>query len=197
MSEPRDSLRGRFLVAVSSLRDPNFHRTVILVCEHGPEGALGLVVNRPTELKVAEVLEDMEIRWGGPAQAPSWFGGPVQPQVGTVLFAPPQENGGGPAVEGATPVAAGITLTQHAGDLGRLAPGPPERFRLLLGYAGWGEGQLKEEILRNDWLTAPVNADLVFAETPEDAWTGALRSVGVDPSILPSWSTPGGDGNAN
>lgn len=192
---PADGLETPLLlVALPQVVDPFFYKSVVLLVHHGEEGSVGLIVNRPTELTVAEILSDMEIRWGGPDPVPSWFGGPVQPQIGTVLYSPSQEDGGGPVLEGATPVAAGVVLTQHVGDLGRLAPGPPTRFRLLLGYAGWGEGQLLEEILRNDWLTAPVDPDLVFAEAPEDAWTGALRSVGVDPATLPSWTSPGGDG---
>ena len=85
-----------------------------------------------------------------------------------------------------------IAITQHIGDLVRLAETPPDRFRLILGYAGWGAGQLIEEILRNDWLTAPVNNDLIFAPDPERIWSNALRSVGVDPAALPSFPAAGG-----
>jgi putative transcriptional regulator len=99
--------------------------------------------------------------------------------------------------EAATEVLPGIALTQHIGDLARLAETPPDRFRLFLGYAGWGSGQLIEEILRNDWLTAPVHTDLVFAADPEQAWAEALRSVGVDPAALPSWTPDGGGETTN
>ena len=74
-------------------------------------------------------------------------------------------------------------------DLGKLAHQPPEGLRLFLGYAGWGAGQLVQEILRDDWLIAPVREDLVFADEPDDVWEAALASVGVDPATLPSWST--------
>lgn len=164
--------------------DPFFHKSVVLLVHHDEEGSLGLIVNRPTELPVREILEGMEVPWLGRDGVMTHFGGPVQPQLGTVIFdAEPAE------VEAANVVAPGVLISQHVGDLGRLAAEPPERFRLLLGYAGWGEGQLLEEILRNDWLTAPVTAELVFAPG-EAAWTGALRSVGVDPASLPAW-TPG------
>jgi putative transcriptional regulator len=83
-------------------------------------------------------------------------------------------------------VIPGVALTQHVGDLSRLAEAPPQLFRLLLGYAGWGEGQLVQEILRNDWLTAPVRSELIFASDPETVWDQALRSVGVDPVTLPA-----------
>jgi putative transcriptional regulator len=122
----------------------------------------------------------------------AYFGGPVQPQLGTVLFAPEGVEG-----EAATEVLPGLALTQHIGDLTLLAEAPPDQFRLILGYAGWGAGQLMEEILRNDWLTAPARADLVFAVDPEQVWGEALRSVGVDPAALPSWTAPvPGDGEA-
>ena len=97
----------------------------------------------------------------------------------------------------ALPVSApGIALTQHIGDLSRLAEAPPDHFRLLLGYAGWGEGQLLEEILRNDWLTAPVSDELIFAPDPEQVWDAALRSVGSDPAALPSWMPGGSSGES-
>jgi putative transcriptional regulator len=184
------------LIAMPQVQDPFFHKSVVLLIHHSEEGSVGLIVNRPTELEVREILAGMELRWRGDEAAPTWFGGPVQPQIGTVLYAPAAD-GGDAGIEAALAVAAGVSVTQHVGDLGRLADAPPERFRLLLGYAGWGEGQLLEEILRNDWLTAPVDADLVFAGSPEEAWTGALRSVGVNPASLPSWTAAGGDGSAN
>jgi len=197
------------LIALPQVLDPFFRKSVVLLIHHSEEGSLGLIVNRPTGIPVRDILEGMEIAWGGEAAAMTHFGGPVQPQLGTVLFGTlaegtngPSGNGGGTGEDGpsaASEIASGISLTQHVGDLGRLAASPPERFRLFLGYAGWGEGQLLEEILRNDWLTAPVAAELVFGADPEEAWNGALRSVGVDPATLPSWTVQAGDdgGDAN
>ncbi len=120
----------------------------------------------------------------------AFFGGPVQPNLGTVLFAPLLAEGD--PEDTATEVIPGVALTQHIGDLSRLADAPPDQFRLILGYAGWGEGQLMEEILRNDWLTAPASSELIFAPDPEQIWGSALRSVGIDPAVLPSW-LPGRD----
>jgi putative transcriptional regulator len=182
------------LIAMPQVVDPFFHKSVVLLVHHDEEGSLGLIVNRATELPVREILEGMEVPWLGPEGVMTHFGGPVQPQLGTVLF----DGGAAAGIEAANEVAPGVMITQHVGDLGRLAEGPPERFRLLLGYAGWGEGQLLDEILRNDWLTAPVAADLVFA-AGEAAWAGALHSVGVDPASLPSWTpaTPDGGESAN
>lgn len=171
------------LLAMPQVQDPFFHRSVVLLVAHEDEGSFGFIVNRPTGIRVAEVLRGMELAWHGAEGEPAYFGGPVQTQLGTVLHADPQ-----PRAE----VVPGVSITQQADDLARLASAPPARFRLLLGYAGWGAGQLVEEILRNDWLTAPARGDLVFSPHPERLWSEALQEVGVDPESLPSW-TPGAD----
>jgi putative transcriptional regulator len=180
------------LMAMPQVLDPYFHRSVVLLLHHEAEGSFGFIVNRPTGIKVSEILKGMDVGWQGTDEAVAFFGGPVQPQLGTVLFAPVLPGigaGGDPGSEEdtATEIIPGLALTQHIGDLSRLAEAPPEELRLLLGYAGWGEGQLMEEILRNDWLTAPATSDLIFAPDPERIWDAALRSVGIDPANLPSW----------
>ena len=193
------------LLAMPQVLDPFFHRSVVLLVRHEDEGSLGFIVNRPTGIKVNEILKGMEVDWQGREDVVAYFGGPVQPNLGTVLFGPPSrppaptapkedsETGGDFVGEATSEVLAGVSLTQHVGDLSRLAESPPERFRLFLGYAGWGAGQLIEEILRNDWLTAPARGDLIFAPDPDRVWSAALESVGVDPATLPSW-TPSGNG---
>lgn len=196
------------LLAMPQVLDPFFHRSVVLLVRHEDEGSLGFIVNRPTGIKVNEILKGMEVDWHGREDAVAHFGGPVQPNLGTVLFGPasrppaPGADADAPAApagagdfegEATSEVLAGVSLTQHIGDLSRLAESPPERFRLFLGYAGWGSGQLIEEILRNDWLTAPARGDLIFAPDPDRVWSAALESVGVDPATLPSW-TPSGNG---
>jgi putative transcriptional regulator len=177
------------LMAMPQVLDPFFHRSVVLLLHHEDEGSFGFIVNRPTGIKVSEILKGMDVGWQGRDEAMAYFGGPVQPQLGTVLFAPLLMAAA--AEDTATEVAPGIALTQHIGDLSRLAEAPPDHFRLLLGYAGWGKGQLMEEILRNDWLTAPVSGELIFAPDADRVWDTALRSVGIDPAALPSWM-PGG-----
>ena len=180
------------LLAMPQVQDPFFHKSVILLLAHEDEGSFGFIVNRPTEMKVAEVLEGLELRWGGNAESRAFLGGPVQPQLGTVLYGPP------PTSEADNPqVLPGVAITQQLSDLVGLASEPPPAFRLFLGYAGWGAGQLVEEILRNDWLTAPASAGLIFAPTPETAWEEALQSVGIDPGTLPSWTTANDEETAN
>ncbi len=179
------------LMAMPQVLDPFFHRSVVLLLHHEDEGSFGFIVNRPTGIKVSEILKGMDVGWEGGEEAVAYFGGPVQPQLGTVLFSPILEEND--PEDTATEIAPGLALTQHIGDLSRLAEAPPDQFRLLLGYAGWGEGQLMEEILRNDWLTAPVSSDLIFAPDAERVWDAALRSVGIDPAALPSWIPGGGN----
>jgi putative transcriptional regulator len=180
------------LVAMPQVLDPFFHRSVVLLVQHADEGSFGFIVNRSTGIRIQEILQGMEVGWQGACEVVAHFGGPVQPQLGTVLFSP------GPVeTEAATEVHPGISLTQHIGDLVRLAEAPPLQFRLFLGYAGWGAGQLLEELIRNDWLTAPVHADLVFAADPEQVWGEALRSVGVNPAALPSWTQSHGGETTN
>lgn len=178
------------LMAMPQVLDPFFHRSVVLLLHHEDEGSFGFILNRPTGIKVSEILKGMDVGWSGREETVAYFGGPVQPNLGTVLFAPVLPDGS--PEDTATEVLPGVALTQHIGDLSRLAEAPPEQFRLILGYAGWGEGQLMEEILRNDWLTAPASSELIFAPDPERIWDEALRSVGIDPAVLPSW-IPGRD----
>lgn len=177
------------LVAMPQVLDPFFHRSVVLLLRHEEEGSFGFIVNRATGIHIPEILKGMQVIWQGESEVVAHFGGPVQPQLGTVLFSP-----GEIETEAATEVFPGISLTQHIGDLATLAETPPEQFRLFLGYAGWGGGQLMEEILRNDWLTAPVRTELIFAPDPDEVWDATLRSVGVDPAALPSWTAPARDG---
>jgi putative transcriptional regulator len=195
------------LIAMPQVLDPFFHKSVVLLIHQDDEGSFGVIVNRRTDARLSEILDGLEIEWRGDEDARAFFGGPVQPQLGTVLF-PIGEAGRGsgpraapedaePAAQGgrtmdrldaAAECAPGVALTHHVADLGKLAAEPLGDLRLFLGYAGWGAGQLVEEILRDDWLLAPVRRDLVFSADPDGVWEEALRSVGVDPASLPSWS---------
>jgi putative transcriptional regulator len=182
------------LIAMPQVLDPFFQKSVVLLLHHDGEGSFGLILNRRTGLPVRDILSGMDIPWEGDAGAVAQFGGPVQPQLGTVLFV--DEPAADRKTEAANEVLGGVFLTQHVGDLGRLATAPPSGFRLFLGYAGWGAGQLVSEIQRNDWILAPVQPDLIFADDPDGVWNAALSSMGVDPDSLPAW-TPGGAGGAN
>ncbi len=189
MGESEDLKAPILLLAMPQVLDPFFYKSVVLLLQHQQEGSQGFIVNRPTGVKIAEILEDLEIPWLGDEGSLAFFGGPVQPQLGTLLFREEQ-----PMTESTRfEVCPGVALTQHLGDLESLAGKPPASFRLLLGYAGWGDGQLVKEILRNDWITAPVTTELLFSDEPDEVWQLAMESVGVDPASLPAW-TPQGDG---
>lgn len=191
MSRPDELSAPTLLVAMPQVLDPFFHRSVVLLVHHDDDGSFGFVVNRTAEISLADVLETMEIAADGD-DVPTWFGGPVQPQIGSVLcrrVAVPSET----TIE----IAPELFLTQDVGDLARLIRQPPEDLRLLLGYAGWGEGQLLEEILRNDWIVAPLDLDVIFDPAPESAWERALLAAGVDPTTLPAWTATVDEEQAN
>ncbi len=182
-----------FLIAMRQVVDPFFHRSVVLLLEHGEDGSFGLIVNRPTDVPMVQLLGGLGVSWGGPLDAATWFGGPVQPGVGTILYAGGAEEGG----EAAPEFAAGLHISRDIRALTRLASKPPAEFRLLLGYAGWGAGQLQQEIERNDWLIAPFDRSNLFARDSAQMWTRALESIGVRPESLPTWAMTGDDEKTN
>ena len=177
------------LLAMPQVVDPFFHKSVVLLVHHQDEGSLGFIVNRPTNVAVGDILDGLEITWNGDREQAVHFGGPVQPQLGTVIYRSETPE----ATESQQIIYDGVLMTQNIKDLASMAEKPPVLLRLFLGYAGWGDGQLMREILRNDWLMAPVDTDLVFGDPPEEVWDRALRSVGVDPAQLPTWTSDGSD----
>lgn len=182
------------LLAMPQVVDPFFRKSVVLLIHHQPQGSLGFIVNRPYGIQISEILEGLDI--APPEQAAeAFFGGPVQPHLGTVIYRKTAEDplDGEPRAE----VYPGIAMTQQISDLNHLLRRSPSSYRLFLGYAGWGSGQLVQEILRNDWLTAPVREDLIFADNCETVWDQALASVGIDPAQLPAWTSAGDDEEAN
>lgn len=194
MPEITESLEPPLLlIAMPQVVDPFFHRSVILLLEHARDGSFGLIVNRPTDVPVGEILSELEVSWGGDPEAPSWFGGPVQPNVGTVLYRGDDPIGIDTAVE----VAPGIRVSRDVRVLLGLIEHPPVQFRLILGYAGWGGGQLEQEIERNDWLIAPVDPGRLFTSHPAEMWEQTLGSIGVRPESLPSWTIPGDGETSN
>lgn len=162
-----DSLQGQLLIASPTLLDPNFKRTVVLVTEHTEEGAAGLVLNRPSPVEVAEVVPELE-ELGDGEQV--WVGGPVQTDAVLVLgeFSDPDDAAvplfgalGFPSLEEPEAVLSATT-----------------RRRVFAGYAGWGAGQLENELERDDWILEPAAADDPFTEAPESLWSDVLRRKG-------------------
>ncbi len=176
------------------LDDPNFARAVVLMIDHDDEGSFGLIINRPTELKVASLLEDLELPWRGHPDVAAWAGGPVMPTSGWVLHETSASAEQSPATrrrgleEGETvSVAPGVALSSSPEALALIAEDPPERTKFLLGYSGWGPGQLADEVARGAWLHADARPELLFDTPADEIWAGAVASLGIHPeSIVPA-----------
>lgn len=175
-----------FLIAMPQVVDPFFNRSVVLLLEHNSDGAFGIIVNRPLDLTIESVVSDLGIRWSGKGDAVVYLGGPVQPNAGITLFG--RALADDPSAE-SREIAPGLHLANDTETLKQLAVDVPEHFRLLVGYAGWGAGQLDDELARNDWLLAPLDSSLVFARDAANVWPKALESIGVRPESLPAWTT--------
>lgn len=178
-----DSLRNQLLVAMPSLDDDHFTQTVTLICEHNEQGALGLVVNRPTDLRLTDMLSHLGLEaahLGEDSQEVYW-GGPVQPERGFVLHTE------GDRWEATLPIGDGLYVTTSRDVLDALASGEgPSRYIVLLGYAGWDAGQLESEILHNAWLNVPVDQQILFSTPTTERWQAATRLSGVDFTQLSS-----------
>lgn len=162
-----ESLRGRLLVATPDLRDPNFSRTVVLMLEHGDDGALGVVLNRPIELSVADVLPD----WADLSSAPAclFVGGPVAPTAVIGLG-----RGGGPVFQ---PLFDGLGTLDLDLDPAAYAP-TMAGLRVFVGYSGWASGQLESELEAGGWLALDLLPDDPFSGDPSQLWARVLRRQG-------------------
>lgn len=181
MIDPSTNLTNQFLIAMPGLADPFFARTVAYLCQHGEEGALGIIVNRPSELTLADIMEQMEIEVQEPSigQIPVYFGGPVQPERGFILHEPVGR------WNSTLKVSDSISLTTSRDILEALGHGEgPKNILVALGYAGWGKGQLEREIGENSWLNAPADQSILFKQPVANRWKAAAELVGVDISLL-------------
>ena len=179
-----DSLRGQLLIAGATLPDPNFARTVVLVCEHSDEGALGLILNRPGELVVGEVAPELAELTGEEATIDS--GGPVQPDALLVLGEFEDASYAGMPVVGTVGLMGDRRRISDLVDVTR-------RARAFAGYAGWGPGQLDAELERDDWFVAPAGIDDIFDPDADELWSRVLGRKGghfrvvarmpIDPSV--------------
>lgn len=177
------SLHNHFLIAMPALADPNFAHTVTYMCEHNEEGALGIIINRPLELTLGEVLSHMQIEASASVDTtvPVFFGGPVQPERGFILHSPPGE------WSSSLSITDDIALTTSRDVITAIAHGEgPKRFLLALGYAGWGAGQLEQEMADNAWLSGPADPRLLFEAPVEERWEAAAALLGIDLHLLSS-----------
>jgi len=174
-------LEGQLLIAMPAMTDPRFERTVIYVCAHNAEGAMGLVVNKLfDQIDFDELLSQLEITPADPSpQMTIHFGGPVESQRGFVLHTAEYVGKGTVVVDDQVALTASLEILKE------LANGSgPKSTLLALGYAGWGPGQLEDEFGDNAWLHAPFDAALVFDGDIDTKWQRALHSIGVDLSTL-------------
>lgn len=175
-------LSGKILIAMPAMGDTRFEKSVILICSHSAEGAMGLILNKPLPgLKFGELLKQLKLSDGGPVRpVPVQFGGPVETGRGFVLHSDDWQD-----ADGTLLVQGGYGLTTTQSVLSELAAGRgPREALMVLGYAGWGEGQLEGEIARSDWLVGDPAPDLVFSDADAGKWTRALAGMGIDPLVL-------------
>src|SRR5438876_8186938 len=163
-----EAFRATLLLSMPQLQDPNFSKTVVLLCDYGPDGAFGLVLNRPTDMPASAMVRlEPPIERGN--DLPLWIGGPVEPERGWILL-------GDEPHEDFKFIRDGLFLSTSQSLLrGVLEANPAPRARIIAGYAGWGPGQLDEELAHSSWLMSDVDLDLVF-DTPADAmWETGIR----------------------
>ena len=173
------TLAPSLLLSMPQLIDPNFHKSVVLLCEHAPEGAFGLVVNRPSDISAAAAVR-LEPPLTNPNDLPLLIGGPVEPQRGWILTtrAPDDVEHRG--------VGAGLYLSASPVLLRRVltARPLPKRTHVLAGYAGWGSGQLEQEMRQNVWLVGEADPGLLFGDDHEHKWSAALARLGISADHL-------------
>jgi putative transcriptional regulator len=185
-NEPTACLANNFLIAMPSLADPNFSQTVTLVCEHNAAGAMGLIINRPTEVKLSDLFEHLELEISGnsPHEQVVFSGGPVQRDRGFVIHPPGEHHW-----ESTVRISDEVAITTSRDILAALARGEGPRSSLVaLGYAGWGAGQLEQEMAQNAWLSGPVDSQVIFATDSANRWRAAAANMGIDISLLSSES---------
>jgi putative transcriptional regulator len=176
-------LAGQILIAMPGMADPRFEKSVVLICAHSEEGAMGLIVNKPLEdLSFSGLLGHLNIPVATSGREISvHFGGPVERGRGFVLHSADWERQG----EGTMKVPGGLEMTATINVLEALAQGGgPGKALLALGYSGWGPGQLEAEIARNDWLTCEAREGVLFGADDGGKWSAALRGMGIDPLTL-------------
>ena len=181
-AQTQDRLDGKLLIAMPSMGDPRFQKSVIYMCAHSDEGAMGLIVNKPAhDLKFRDLLKQLDIETGvGGREIRVHFGGPVEHGRGFVLHSNDYDsNASTLRVDDAFGMTATIDILE---DISK-GDGPAQCL-LALGYAGWGPGQLEGELQANGWLTCEASPDIVFADTDADKWERALATLGITPSFL-------------
>jgi putative transcriptional regulator len=178
MATDPESLAPRFLIALPQLGDPNFHRSVVLVIEHGDAGSMGLVINRAAPLSLGELARGQSMKIAPGREGENVFvGGPVEPQRGFVLH-------NCETIEEKHEVVPGLYLSFTVDALQPLLQNPSTKLRFCLGYAGWGPKQLESEIAAGAWLCTEAEVAPTLEGEPDQLWDSTLRGMGLDPATI-------------
>jgi putative transcriptional regulator len=185
MSADRINLTNQFLIAMPGMADDTFAGAVVYLCEHTEKGALGLVINKPIDIKLGNLFEKVELSLDAQelAEQPVYFGGPVQTERGFVLH---EKSGAADGPYSSTlSIPGGLEMTTSKDVLEALSHGNgPKRLLVTLGYSGWGAGQLEDEIGRNGWLTVGASPEIIFDTPIEQRYDRAVSLLGIDPRML-------------
>ncbi|MFT4561049.1 MAG: putative transcriptional regulator [Gammaproteobacteria bacterium] len=174
-------LTNHFLIAMPSLDDPNFSKTVTYLCAHNDEGAMGIVINRPLEIELAEVFLQMNIEseLSDSDQQPVYLGGPVHRDRGFIIHRPATP------WESSIQVTNELALSTSRDILEAIGAGTgPQESLVALGYAGWGAGQLEQEMSQNAWLSGPASLEIIFNTPAEQRWQLAAEQMGVNMTAM-------------
>jgi putative transcriptional regulator len=181
------NLTNQFLIAMPGMGGDTFEGTVIYLCEHTENGALGLVINKPIDIKLKNLFEKVELNLdrGDISDSPVFFGGPVQTERGFVLHEQLDEEGG--HYSSSLKIPGGLEMTTSKDVLEALSHGAgPKRILVTLGYSGWGAGQLEDEMGRNNWINVNAQTDIIFDTPVEQRYDKALSLLGIDVRMLSS-----------
>lgn len=178
-------LTNQFLIAMPGMADDTFAGAVVYLCEHTDKGALGLVINKPIDIKLKNLFEkvDLTLDREDLAEEPVYFGGPVQTERGFVLHEPLGDDGG--HYNSSLRIPGGLEMTTSKDVLEALSHGAgPKKVLVTLGYSGWSAGQLEDEIARNGWLTVRAEPSIIFDTPVHYRYERALSLLGIDPGML-------------
>ena len=183
------NLTHHFLIAMPGMEDKTFNRSVVYLCEHSERGALGLVINKPSDINLKVLFEKIELHLARPelGEAPVFQGGPVQTERGFVLHEPLSEGAEGGPYNSSLKVEGGLEMTTSKDVLEAISSGAgPKKVLVTLGYSGWGAGQLEEEMSRNGWINVDAEPGIIFDTPVSQRYGKALSLLGIDASMLSS-----------
>ena len=184
MNTPELNLANHFLIAMPSMLDPMFGGTVVYLCEHNAQGALGVVINRPTDMTIDDLFQRIDLKLeivpsNPDASSAVLFGGPVQDDRGFVLHTPRGE------YSSTLKITDDISFTTSRDVLEAVATGSgPQQILISIGYSGWGAGQLEDEIAHNGWLTVAADRSIMFDLPIAERYAAAIKLLGIDPMML-------------